>query len=437
MFLQKFSERVVGVLGRDVMVSVISFSVTTYIANTLGVEGFGLWIGVITLLTMFDLIFRLKLDQLIIFYSRQYPFNHSLYKKISLLSLCGVLIGAILVLSFHNIPIKFFNLSSDYFLLLIFCTFALSVFGNIAFYIFLAESSFLTYNFCILGQSITVAVFVFILFYFFESSIYVPLISHLLSWIFVLLFFLIYKLKGRNDNMIDAKKSISLTKKAILVKGSYTYSSEGISALAGQLPRLFSINYLSAAFVGHFGLAIIIVGLINRIPGAINTVLYPMLVRETGNELNRTASIIRALLIIFIPLIILMELFIPFLINIFYGEDFATASSYVQICLPFIYFGLPGLILSPYFASKGEFGKLLIINSITVLIAVLSLYFVNLISREIAPLVSMCSTFISLTTSSLFFAAKHVSPMQFIPTSKDLHKLYHFTQILMPSSSIK
>ena len=63
MFIEKFAKRVTSVLGRDVFVSVLNFFITTYIANLLGPEVFGLWIGILSLLAICDLLFRLKIDQ--------------------------------------------------------------------------------------------------------------------------------------------------------------------------------------------------------------------------------------------------------------------------------------------------------------------------------------------------------------------------------------
>ena len=73
MFLRRFAKRVSGVLGRDLLVSITNFFITTYIANQLGPNVFGLWIGVLTLLLIFDLLFRLKIDQLIIFSQDSIP----------------------------------------------------------------------------------------------------------------------------------------------------------------------------------------------------------------------------------------------------------------------------------------------------------------------------------------------------------------------------
>ena len=79
MFFKLFLERVANVLGRDFFVMIISFFTTTYLANSLGAEVFGLWVGCLTFLLLCDLIFRLKIDQLVIYYSNKYPRNKNLY----------------------------------------------------------------------------------------------------------------------------------------------------------------------------------------------------------------------------------------------------------------------------------------------------------------------------------------------------------------------
>ena len=82
MFFKKFTERVSSVVGRDIFISIINFFITTYIINSLGPKIFGLWVGVLSFLTICDLLFRLKIDQLIVFYSGKYPNNINLYNKI-------------------------------------------------------------------------------------------------------------------------------------------------------------------------------------------------------------------------------------------------------------------------------------------------------------------------------------------------------------------
>ena len=69
-------------------------------------------------------------------------------------------------------------------------------------------------------------------------------------------------------------------------------------------------------------MAQVIIGLLNRLPMAINTILFPMLVQEASNELSKTLAIIRVLLIIFAPIIIIIELAIPSLIDIIWSRVF-------------------------------------------------------------------------------------------------------------------
>ena len=423
MFNKRFSERFVGVLGRDFIVSIISFVVTTYIAKSLGSEVFGLWIGVITLLSICDLLFRIKIDQLIVFYSKEYPFNSQLYKKITKLSVYGLLIGGLLVVSLSAVLVEFFSLNSGFFLALIFLSFCLSVFGNIIFYIFLSESKYSAYNFSILIQSLTTAIMVFALFNLFEGSIYLALSAHAVSWISVLLFFTIHRAAGNRNTAVQ---SMYLTDKDILLKGRYIYASSAVRSMVDQIPRLFAINFLGSAFVGNLGLTQLILGLINRVPAAINTVLYPMLVKESGDELTRSVGIIRALLLIFLPIILFLEMFVPYLISTFYGDTFSSASFYIQICLPFVYFGLPGLILTAYFSSTGEFSILFITNLIAVMASLTSLYAMSFLSVQYAPIVAICLSFFCLTISSIFFASKNMPVSEFFPGLVDLRKLLRF-----------
>jgi len=417
---------VASVLGRDVLVSIISFMLTTFLANSLGPAMFGLWIGIITLLMIFDLLFRLKIDQLIVFYSKEYPFNSEIYKRIVLLSLYGILIGGLTALFFNAYIIEFFRLDGTWLLGLIFLVFSASVFGNIAFYIFLAEENYSAYNISILSQSLTSAVLIFTLFYLFESSIYLALLSQLASWVVVFLFYGLHRLQMRKTDETIFVEANKVCSRDILVKGSYIYTSSAVKAMSDQLPRLFAISFLGSVFVGYLGLAQIIIGLINRVPLAINTVLYPMLVKESTDELTKTLTIIRVMLVLFLPIVLLLEIFIPFLIDIFYGDNFALVALYVRILLPFVYFGLPGIILGSYFSSQGKFNILVTINLVAVLVSCLILGSMTFISMEYAPIAALSATFITITVLTMAYIYKSSPRLEVLPTKEDVLIIFRF-----------
>lgn len=429
MFFKLFVERVANVLGRDFVVTIISFFTTTYLANSLGAEVFGLWIGCLTFLMICDLIFRLKIDQLIIYYSKSYPLNKNIYKKIAILNLYMLIFGGILTILFNQFIIDFFSFSDLIFLTLIYLIFFISVFGNIIFYIFLSESNFQAYNFCIFSQSIVNAASILILFQIYDESLFLPLISLFLSWVSVLIFFIIYRSYYSNDEYF-LNIPIDLSNMEILKKGSYIYLSSGVKTMSEQIPRLFAINFLGAAFVGYLGLTQLIIGLLNRLPMAINTVLFPMLIKEEIGGLDKTLAIIRMLLIIFMPIVILLEFCMPTLIYYLYGSEYSSSSSYIQILLPCMYLGIPGLVLSSYFSSKGMFKTLLMVNCSAVTLSVLTLFFVGFISTDMAPIISLGSVFLAITISSIMNITEKIFFRDFFPSNNDLIAFMNFIKTI-------
>ena len=425
MFFKKFTERVSSVVGRDIFISIINFFITTYIINSLGPKIFGLWVGVLSFLTICDLLFRLKIDQLIVFYSGKYPNNINLYKQISIISLKALIIAGIIIYLLHEYIINFFSLDSAYFLLAVYLNFFISIFGNIIFYIFLSESKYSEYNFSILSQAIINGFFIVILFQIKEASIFLPLISLMASWIAVVIFFFISRIMKPNISKIS-KEEIDLKDKDILQKGIFIYASSAGRSLSDQIPRLFAISFLNPANVGFIGLAQIIIVLLNRVPAAINTVLYPMLVKEESDELEKCFMVVRVLLIIFAPILFFLGLSMPYFILFFYGEDFITSSIYIQLVLPFMYIGLPGFILSSYFAAKGRFKDLFYINISAAISSVLCLYAVSFFTVEYAPIASLNMTFLTITLSSIFVLSKEKVKINFFPKSSDLYTLISF-----------
>ena len=427
MFIEKFTKRVSTIVGRDIFISIINFFITTYVVNSLGPKLFGLWVGVLSFLAICDLFFMLKIDQLIIFYSGKYPNNIYLYKQISIISLKALIIAGIIIYFSHEYIINFFDLNSAYFLLAVYLNFFISIFGNIIFYIFLSESKYNEYNFSILFQAIINGLFIVILFQTKEASIFLPLISLMASWIAVIIFFLISRIMRPNNTKIS-KLEIDLKDKDILQKGFFIYASAAGRGFSDQIPRLFAINFLGPANVGFIGLAQVIVTLLNRVPVAINTVLYPMLVKEEIDELGKCFMVVRVLLIIFAPIILLLGLIMPYFILFFYGENFSTSSTYIRLILPFIYIGIPGFILSSYFAAKGRFKDLFYINISAAIFSLLCLYAVSFFSLEYAPIASLNITFLTITLSSILVLSRERErdKINLFPKVNDLRKLIIF-----------
>ena len=425
MFIEKFTKRVSTIVGRDIFISIINFFITTYVVNSLGPKLFGLWVGVLSFLAICDLLFRLKIDHLIILYSGKYPNNKYLYKQISIISLKALIIAGIIIYFSHEYVINIFNLNSAYFLLAVYLNFFISIFGNIILYIFLSESKYNEYNFSILFQAIINGLFIVILFQTQEASIFLPLISLMASWIAVIIFFLISRIMRPNNTKIS-KVEIDLKDKDILQKGIFIYASAAGRGFSDQIQRLFAINFLGPANVGFIGLAQVIVTLLNRVPVAINTVLYPMLVKEEIDELGKCFMVVRVLLIIFAPIILLLGLIMPYFILFFYGENFSTSSTYIRLILPFIYIGLPGFILSSYFAAKGRFKDLFYINISAAIFSLLCLYAVSFFSLEYAPIASLNMTFLTITLSSIFVLSRERDKIDLFPKVNDLRKLIIF-----------
>ena len=83
-----------------------------------------------------------------------------------------------------------------------------------------------------------------------------------------------------------------------------------------------------------------------------------------------------------------------------------------------MYLGLPGLVLSSYYASKGMFKTLFIINLSAVLASVLTLFLVSLISVNLAPLISLGVVFV-ITISSIQYIKEKIFFKDLLPTKKD------------------
>ena len=61
-----------------------------------------------------------------------------------------------------------------------------------------------------------------------------------------------------------------------------------------------------------------------------------MLVKEDVSKLEECFFIIRMVLILFIPIVLLLGIFMPSFILLLYGEEFTGAVIYIRMILPFI-----------------------------------------------------------------------------------------------------
>ena len=120
----------------------------------------------------------------------------------------------------------------------------------------------------------------------------------------------------------------------------------------------------------------------------------------------------------------------PFFVNVFYGDKFNTTALYVQILLPFVYIGIPGIILSSYFASKGKFNILLTTNFVAIFFSLLSLGIIYTISKDHAAIIAICTSFIGLSISSIYFIKNSVLLSDFLPSKSDVINLYFFIKRL-------
>lgn len=426
MFFEKFFGRVLGVVGRDIFVSIINFFVTSYLANTLGVDGFGYWVAVLTLLAVLDLLFRLKLDQLIIFYVHVYGASIALYMRICRLSGYGLLLGAMVVFVLGGQIITTFELSGSLAVVAIYVSFSLSVFGNLCFYIFLAEGRYRAYNFLVVMQALTFAIFILITYRLFDPSVFLALVAQIVSWGAVVLLFFAHSVFLVPKPSRASGLGLNLTDNEILKKGSFNFLASALAAGVQQFPRLFSLSLIGTAYLGYLGLAQLIIGLISRLPLALNTVLYPMLTKEGDLAVTRVISVIRVLSAVFLPVITVLVVSIPFLISFFYGADYLRAALYVQILLPFAYLGMPGVVLGSYYSSQGNFRILFIVNSAAIILALLAAMIVSVWSLEYAPIIALCVSFLTTTLVSISYLPQTVTVSDFVPRLNDFSAVLNF-----------
>ena len=106
----------------------------------------------------------------------------------------------------------------------------------------------------------------------------------------------------------------------------------------------------------------------------------------------------------------------PVVINVLFGEKFLVVAGQLQIILPTIYFGMPGMITSSSFKAEGPSKTLVLISSTTAVASFVAMAVAFSSNPEIAPLFVLAALSLGVTFSSMCLVAKRVHIKIVLPT---------------------
>lgn len=149
---------------------------------------------------------------------------------------------------------------------------------------------------------------------------------------------------------------------ALLQKGFIFALAIFILQLNYKIDIVFLESMVSNSEVGIYSVGVTLAELIWQVPAAISTVLFARTANSSSNDAasKRTAKLLRISLLPLVVLSLLLWVFSPFLVNLFYGIDFIEAGSVIRLLLPGIVMMVLHQVLYADISGKGQ--PLLVLN---------------------------------------------------------------------------
>jgi len=430
-----FANKSFSVFKRDVLLFILNIFTSIVIARKLGPELLGVWI-IISLIPGYAEAFgRIKFDLAAVYFigKKKYIENEVLYHLNIIASISVIFIIALIFIFNNYINQLLFNGEPNSLILIyaILPIIPLNFFFLNYSYLLISREDIKYYNYMIMIKAFIGSGGASILLLIFDVGLWSVIMASVFS-VFIALIFGIWHFNKTN---VNSKMIFKLNKN--LLKDFFNYSYKlYISGLIGYFNnysmRLMLTILLSPAKVAFFSLAQDRASLLNKIPDAVNLLLYPRVSNSDNHESSvSTIKAFRILLILSSFSSLLLAIFIYPLVLLMYGE------AYISMVVPFIII-LPGILVHgttsvfiSYFNGIGRSDltmKLSFFPLILQLILgfVLTNYF-GIYGAAFAFTISM--VFFSFLKTFFFIKTSKTSLKEHIPISSDYAYIFNFFKL--------
>mgnify|MGYP006093624521 CR=1 FL=1 len=338
-----FANKSFSVFKRDILLFVLNVFTSIVIARKLGPELLGIWVIVCLIPGYAEAFGRIKFDLAAVYFigKKKYIENEVMFHLNIIAILTGIFIVALIFIFKDDIILLLFNGESKN-LTLIYAILPIIplnfLFLNYS-YLLISREDVEYYNIMIVVKAIIGSGGACLLLLIFDLGLWSVLVSSVIS-VLVALILGIWRFNQMN---VNSKMTYKLNKN--LLKDFFNYSYKLyigglISFLNIYIMKSILSLYLSPAKVAFYSLAQDRATLLNKLPDAVNVLLYPRV--SNSNELessNSTIKAFRLLLILSTFSAIILAVFIYPLVLLMYGE------AYLPIVMPLIII-LPGVLVS-------------------------------------------------------------------------------------------
>jgi len=428
--LKSLSSLAISIFQMDIFIYFLAILTGIIIARTLGPEMLGVWV-LLSLISLYAEAFgRLKTDIASVYIigsgkARPYEVFFSIHFFALATSFLFVLILFWQLDSLHDL---FFSDSEityhlEFTFLILLIPFEFVLLNNI--YFLLAIENVISYNrIKVLRQIVHFAVVALLLMLGFE--LWSLVIARLLE-VFIALIYSFFCLD--KNELLQGKFWNHKVNKDILSYAVNFYSI-GIIAYVQELSiRTISAFFLSTSQVAFYSQGEAAGKLLNKIPEALTTILYPRISRleESSEAIDLSCRAFRITLLILSFIGIALFFIAKPLVVLLYGIEFELSALVLVIAIPGIIIGSSCLTLKTFFEGRGQVSIIPKIQTIPVVFQVCMAYFLINLHGLIGASISFSVGFslYGLAVLVTFLKVNKVSFYKMIPRIEDLKLLFN------------
>ena len=397
------------------------------VSRALGPSVLGIWMILGLIIAYSEAFGRTKADvaSVYILSNKKYTLSEIVFSLNVIAIISSTIIIVIILSQFNFIYDLFFGISGnqyELYLKIILLQIPFQFLSINYSYLHIALDNVSTYNKMIIYQTFTYSILSIFLILVTKLGLLSIIIASIISYI-VSLSYGFYKLEKIKFINFKWNKSLFLE---LLKYGSNFY----ITGIFGQFhesgARTIMTSFMNSSSIAFIGQAQGIGKLINKIPDALNTILYPRLSKSLNDSaIQISIKSFRIISIIQLVFGLSLLIIIDSLIVIMYGEAFQPTADMVKIILPGLIINGSCSVFISYFNSIGKAKYVPRIQLIPILIQlILAYYFINIFQYHGAAFAISIGfainglffliTFLVLTKSSIFKIIPRKSDFNFI-----------------------
>jgi len=353
-----FADKTFSIFTRDIFLFVLNLLTSIVIARKLGPELLGVWVIIFLIPSYAEAFGRIKFDLAAVYFigKNKYSQNEILYHLNFVALVTGLLITTIMLIFINPLNNLLFNGDSDKIILLLaILPHIILNFLNLNYtYLLIAIEDVKTYNKMVVIKAIISSGGASVLLLLFNCGIWSVIVTSVLA----VLVSLIYGSYIFNKKIVKTNLNYKLNKQ--LLNDFFNYSHKlYIAGLISFLNNYIMTSILSVMLnsskVAFFNIAKNRATLLEKIPSAVNVLLYPRVSNSSFEDSSNVSSrAFRIILILCFCSSIIASFLVKPAILIMYGEPYLPVVLPLLLIIPGVIFNGSTSVFTSYFTGIGR-----------------------------------------------------------------------------------